>query len=546
MGGLAGTGGTATAGPGGAAGNADGGLGDARSDGGQLEITSPTSPTYTNQAITIRVSVQGTASGAVQLLRDGTSLATLSGPSYSFVWDTTQEAEGSYQLVAQTVEGGEIVMSPPVTVVVDRTPPTIVSSVPGPGATNVSLTDPIRVVFSEALASSSVTNSSVRLAFGSAAVNATATLATNSKTVEIAIADRSSLVLPGPMTETVATTIKDLAGNSFGGMMWTVSVPVWVDMGTLEGGYPQMVLGAGGEPIVVTGSDTLRIARYSGGTSWDTNIPSPAAAGASQGIGTFGIAAGKNGDLFVSWIEPSSVQLARWTGSVWDRSWPSPAGGKAVNPAVGVTANNAPVVYWESDPQGNSYYYQSNVSAWNGMGWTSLLGLPMGPCNSVPCRIVLDKSGFPAVEVNSSLFRWSGSAWSGPSGYSLAALAVNAADQVVSAQDTETALQVVALSSQGTLTNYVPVLPETVVRINPDESPQLAIDGLNQPIVVWYNSVGLHVARWTGATWDKSYGSFAVSRGKAAIAVAQGSIPILARQDQTASGLVTRVGKSNH
>ena len=211
-----------------------------------------------------------------------------------------------------------------------------------------------------------------------------------------------------------------------------------------------------------------------------------------------------------------------------------------------MTANSAPVVYWEADPQGNSYFYQSNVAAWNGTGWNLLPGLPMGPCNSVPCRIVLDKSGFPSVEVNSTLFRWSGSAWFGPAGNSLAALALDASDQVLSVKDTETALQVVALSSQGALTNYVPVLAEPVVRINPDETPQLAVDGLNQPIVVWYNAVGLHVARWTGATWDQTYGSFAVPRGKAAIVVLQGSIPVLARQDQTASGLVTRIAKSNH
>jgi hypothetical protein len=263
-------------------------------------------------------------------------------------------------------------------------------------------------------------------------------------------------------------------------------------------------------------------------------------------VNTFGIAAAQNGDLFVTWLDSSSVQVARWAGSAWDRSWPSLGGGKVLSPAVAVNADNAPVVYWQTDPGAGNYFFESNVSAWSGTGWSSFPGLPTGPCNSVPCRLILDKSDFPAVEVNSSLFRWSGSAWIGPSGYSLAALALNASDQVLSIQDTGMNLQVVALSSQGALTNYVPALPEPAAAINPDETPQLAVDGLNEPIVVWWNAGNDHIARWTGAAWDQTYAVFPASRGKAAIIVAQGSIPILARQDNADSGLITRVAKSNH
>ena len=523
--------------------DAGGNLGDG---GPLLTITNPASPSYTNGTVVIEVDLSVTTATRVQLLKNGTELKVLSGPPYAFTWDTTSDEEGTYQIVAQVVLDGQIVMTEPLTVIVDRTPPTIASSVPASGATNVSLTDPIRVVFSEALALASVTSSAVRLAFGSAAVNATASLTADGKTIGVAIADRSSLVLPGAMTETVASTITDLAGNPFAGATWNASVPVWVDMGTLEGAFPQMVLGAAGEPIVVTGNGPLKIARHLSGTSWDTSVPSPEASGSAHSANTFGIAAAQNGDLFVMWIQSSSVQVARWTGAVWDRTWPSPAAVKSINPAIAVRADGRPVIYWEADPQGNSYFYQSSVAAWNGTGWSSFTGLPMGPCNSVPCRLILDKSDLPAVEVNSSLFRWSGSAWVGPAGYSLAALALSASDEVLSVQDTETALQVVALSASGALTNYVPVLTEPAAIINPDETPQLAIDGFGQPIVVWYKAGNLHVARWTGTAWDQKYGMFSVPRGKAAIVVAQGSIPILAMQDNTDAIPVTHVVKSNH
>jgi Bacterial Ig-like domain/Bacterial Ig domain len=518
-------------------------------DGGAaaLTITNPPSPTFTNKSVSIQVTVNGAGAGnGVQLLKNGTALATLSAPPYAFTWDTTKETEGSYQIVAQMVLSGQIVASAPVMIVVDRTAPTIVSSIPASGATNVSLTDPIDVVFSEALAPASVTAGAVGLALGTVVVGTTASLGADGKTITVAVANRSSLVLPGAMTENVAPTITDLAGNAFAGASWSSSVPLWVDMGTLDGGYPQMVLDAAGEPIVVTASGTgaLLVSQHLSGTAW-TVIPSPTAM-SSQSSNTFGITADKNGVLFVVWRDSSGLQLARWAGTTWEDLWTSPGDGAL--PAIAVSSDGRPFVSWNGAVAGGGS--QGKVASWTGAAWNSYPGLPVGICDSVPFRILLDISDLPAVEQGSQLLRWSGSTWTTPAGSSLAGLAINGSNQVLSVQDTITQLQVVALSAAGSLSNYVPVLNAAADNISSDDAPQLAVDDLGEPVMAWASrSAGMaqiNVARWTGAIWDQAYGPLMPAQGKAAVVLAQGSIPIVAWEDNTTASLSTHVAKSNH
>jgi len=96
----------------------------------------------------------------VLLLREGKQLATLTPPAYSYVWDSGNEAEGSYRLKATArTASGETVASNEVTVVIDRTGPDVVSYAPAPGNDPVLL--PFTVTFSEPLLRASVTPASV-------------------------------------------------------------------------------------------------------------------------------------------------------------------------------------------------------------------------------------------------------------------------------------------------------------------------------------------------------------------------------------------------
>jgi hypothetical protein len=542
---AAGTGGTGTGGSGGSARGGAGGAGASAGTGGSslaIAIALPASPTYTNKAIDIVVSVNvGGAAPAVQLLDDGVLLTMLSTAPYVFTWDTTKVVEGSHQLVAQAAVGGQIVASAPVTIIVDRTPPSIVSRVPGSGADNVSLTDPIRVVFSEAIAPSSVTATAVRLALGSAAVGNTAMIAADGKTIDVAIPNRASLSLPGTMTETVAASITDLAGNPFAGASWNFAVPLWVDLGALAGTVPEMALDPSGAPVVLTRTASLQIARYRGGMIWDTSIPSPQAAG-TMAFGTFAISTA--GDIYIAWIESSSqpINVARWTGSTWDRSYgtllTSPTASTSV-PSIAITSSGQPVVRWvEPVNMGRGPGY---VSRWNGNSWAPYPGAPgdySGP-------LVLDQSDMPIVLAGNQISRWTGSSWTSPQGMKLYSLAINSADQGVGL-GVDSVIQPVALSKSGALTNYVPALTGE----SPFGALRIAIDATDEPIITWYSNVSgtsstaqLHVARWTGAEWDQGYGIFANAGDVCSIVLAGRTVPIVAWQDFAASS--THVSKSN-
>jgi hypothetical protein len=100
----------------------------------------------------------------------------------------------------------------------DETPPTVVSTVPNSGATNVDVDATIRATFSEDVLPSSVNTSTVALAGGSGGVSATVTLSGLT----------ASLRPVGPLeyattyTAVVTTGVEDLAGNHLADeFLWT-------------------------------------------------------------------------------------------------------------------------------------------------------------------------------------------------------------------------------------------------------------------------------------------------------------------------------------
>jgi hypothetical protein len=563
---LSGTGGAAGTGTGISGGGASGSA-DASPDSSKtstISIVSPPSPVYTNQTVVVTVEVgAGTAgSHGVQLLENGVLFTTLSAPPYTFSWDTTTVAEGSYQLVAQVDVDGEIVASAPLTVVVDRTPPTIVSRSPDSGASNVSLTDPIQVVFSEPLAATSVTASAIALAMGSTAVDANATLEADGKTVTVGIVDRSALALPGAMTEVASATITDLAGNTFAGMSWNFSVPLWVSLGTVNGSNPQMVLDSSSQPIVATivtngSASTLQIAKHLAGLNWDTSsIPSPQV---ESNISAFGMAGAKTDDLYFAWTEHGSgavepLHIGRWTGSSWDKSYGQLLNSTSVganDPAIAVTVDDQPVVRWSEQTgldAGPGY-----LSRWTGTQWSPISSSGIGVCDLLPCRLILDSSGDPITGVIFDLARWTGSSWARTVSSSYG-LAINSSQQAITLTTAGSMLQAVAISTTGSTTNYVPGLTATPAsyRAN-DAAGQVVVDSTDAPVVSWLQEDGtswspstanIHVARWTGAAWDQAYGTLPSAEGLSALALWQGSVPIVAWQDF--AGSFTTVAKSNH
>jgi hypothetical protein len=95
-------------------------------------LSSPAGTAYTNGTLNVQATVTGGTPESLELLRNGTPLATLSAP-YTYAWDTSALAEGGYSLSVRASKGGQTVQGEARTVFVDRTPPTV--SLTGSAAT---------------------------------------------------------------------------------------------------------------------------------------------------------------------------------------------------------------------------------------------------------------------------------------------------------------------------------------------------------------------------------------------------------------------------
>ncbi len=127
---------------------------------------------YTNGSVDFQIDVGGEAPDKLELLSDGTPFANLKAP-YTYGWDTTSLAEGTRTVTARATLGSKAFSSAALTVVVDRTPPAVISRAPTPGDGNVWVKAPIEVAFSEAVNAATVNDSSVGLS-GSGGVAHTA------------------------------------------------------------------------------------------------------------------------------------------------------------------------------------------------------------------------------------------------------------------------------------------------------------------------------------------------------------------------------------
>jgi Bacterial Ig domain len=87
-------------------------------------LLSPAGTAYTNGLLNVQATVTGGTAESLELLRNGTSLATLNAP-YSYTWDTSALSEGGYSLSVRASKGGQIFQGEARTVFVDRTTPTV-------------------------------------------------------------------------------------------------------------------------------------------------------------------------------------------------------------------------------------------------------------------------------------------------------------------------------------------------------------------------------------------------------------------------------------
>ena len=237
-------------------------------------ITSPaagvTTSTNSSSPLSVQASVSGGEPDLVELLADNALIGPMTGSQqdgYTIAWDTAPFAEGSYDIRVRARRGDVTVTSTPRTVVVDRTPPVLVSRAPAPGADQVAASVAVTATFDEALDADSLVNTeapTVRLVAGTAA-------SAPALPVQLALSEDGLTVtatpaapLPTNTTYTVFVAgLTDRAGNAMAPVSWSFSVPVFAlsspDLrstgpdGSFEGnviGRPEMALASNGEPLV--------------------------------------------------------------------------------------------------------------------------------------------------------------------------------------------------------------------------------------------------------------------------------------------------------
>ena len=368
-----------------------------------VAITSPIGTGYASSSQTFQVALGGgLLPDSVEFFNGNTLIGTANNSS--FTWFTGQLPEGSYSVTARATLGTRTAVSPPVTVIVDHTLPTVISRTPFPGGLGGTGTA-IQAVFSEAILASSLTDASVVLKVAGVAVARSLALSGDGRTLTIT----PSAVLPVPAEVNVtfgfsSTAITDLARNAlvYPATAWTWTTSLWSPIGgpvegTLKLGasYPNMTLGADGQPLVSFAAQQpnvtsvlldLYVRRFDG-ANWQ-NVGGPLSA--LTGPGVFG-------------YDQSSVFCS----------------------SLAMDTSGNPVVIWQELTEANqtqyAYYvrrFNAATASWDALGPNGgkLPGSYPNACESAP-PLLIDSSGRVVVAYTdlSGLLvkRFDGTSWVG-------------------------------------------------------------------------------------------------------------------------------------
>ena len=491
---------------------------------GQMPTVSITLPsvdtTYTNGPVTIAAALERDLELPIVLRLDGTIvLRTLESPVYSFEWDTTAVSEGRHTVVAEVALSNGTARSNPVTIIVDRQPPTVSLLSPSSDATDVMLRSPIQVVFSEEVVLPQSANAAISLAAVGNTIATTARLDQAGRVATITIDDLTSVPLPTTITGTVASTITDLAGNVLGQPTnWSWTVPDFIRIPNLTNpAYPEVAVGSDLRPVAAwslivpngsAGDYQLQVSKYDG-TKW--NELGPPSSNLNSGARRCSIALDGQDRPFVSWTESSAsgndeIHVASWTGSGWDTSRPTisasfPSPSILGAPTLRIDGTGRPVVLRQE--LATAGLYELLLVHWDGTAWIPWFdGIEVG--GNATMDLVLAENPivswiWPANQGHVSI--GAGANWN-------AAPNPFAMDEPFVALDAAHNPLVVTGGSgsfvvQRLVNNEWQVFPAIVVPPQADY-PRIAAGPDGLPIVAWFDaqtkSVGM--ARWTGQRWD--------------------------------------------
>lgn len=505
---------------------------DARLADVTVTITAPGAMTHTNAAVSFSVAVVGPAA-SVELRKNGARLAALSGVdggAAGFSWDTRAEAEGSYTIAAvATRSDGVEFTSTAVTVVVDRTPPTVVTKTPAPGGANVSLYAPISVGFSEAVAPASVTSTTVTLKVGGADLAATRAVSADGKSLTVDITDKLALTLPATLAVGVTTGVQDLAGNAAVAADWSWSLPQWFKYPKQSGallGVALTVVPGTDDPVIATnkqvaiGNYVSDVFRATSDLTWSSLGMAPTVAGATD------VAASAMGDVFVvgstydANVGASFIRLAEWTAGAWKSDFQPLDAAPGMTPASGASvrlaSDGAPIVAFVESAGGVTSEwvgkYDRGSQMWNGVygspgnadGVTLVLGSMTEPIMAGRTGATLTVNRYNPGTMKFELVG------AGAVSDASATLAIGSDGALYTARIVNNAVQVVRSVDGAAWTNVGPALNAGTGGLV--AGAQVRVDSAGRVVVAWAESESgtffVRLARLPAAatTWDRSFG----------------------------------------
>jgi hypothetical protein len=546
-----------------------------------LSITRPTSPAYTNGTLTVEIALSSAEPrpDAVELLRDGAALSTVAAP-YTYSWDTTGEDEGEYELTARATFGSAVVTSLPVAVIVDRTPPEIRGMSPRPGATDVSLSEPIAVFFSEVL-DSATTSGAITLSASGATIPTTVNVSTAGDALTVTLVNRAALSLPAVIMATFAPGLTDRAGNRLAANPnWSWMVPLWIKLPRLPGGSPSLALDSQDRPFVSTAEEQgavgsgvfeILVARHGGTGLWDASFGSPQSMAVTTFVPAAGtIAVATDGQPILAWPEvdtgnAATIRVARWTGTGWDKRY----GALDAVPGIDTFARSPSLAMGSGDALYIAWFEVNTAlvggvysARWAGAAWELSYG-GIGVSGASLPLLRLDGDGQPAigwccgVGSTSGVSRWIGTGWSTMTypntlggGFALDVMNRPVVTSLSGAAG-DRFLRVLHFASGA----WIERVPALMTAADP-AGAQLEVNQLGQPVVAWVDSDGgprtVRVARHTGTAWDTSFGPLSGFDGSGTDAASPRLVldrfgfPVVAWQETDGTSPSTFVWKSNH
>lgn len=511
-------------------------------------ITAPAaSPTYTNGTVPITAALDPALDVPIVLVDNGVDLATLVPPNDTFQWRTAGVPEGTHTIVAEARFSSGTVRSDPISIVVDRTPPTITRT-PSAGATNVELRAPIVAAFSEPVVLAQPADATFSLSIvGGSTVATHATFDVLAPAVTITIDDPSAVRPTARLLATIGATITDRAGNplQLPADDWVWTVPEYVELPSLpvcSGGptvatrLPAFAIGAALTPVVVWASWSgyspsgqaqcqLQVSQYADGQWKQLSPPSDDPDSAHWGAA---LALDANDRPVIAWRPPSApdpgeIDVASWSGTAWNALQPiMPMPGvdfAAAYPVLRVGKDGNPILLWGAGLQADRYFIARLTPA----GWTQNYGtipiVSQQPFDGPHFDMVLDGSDNPVIawvapSGTGHASMWNGSAWSAPldvSGMSnmtepfLALDPTGAPLAVAGGFGTFTVLRLDGSSGwqQFAVTTPGGVPPQA-------RHPRIAAAPDGTPVLGWFDaqttSVGM--GRWNGQSWIDHEPSF--------------------------------------